>query len=89
MNVIARALIEQTAILELSQGPIDDDGTVKILESLASTLQSASDAEIALLRATLAEMLRDEIAGSGRPPFVKFYREFLYYFGVEPEPGAA
>jgi hypothetical protein len=89
MNVIARALVEQTAILELSPGPIDNDDTVKILESLATTLQSASNSEVAALRATLAEMLREETDGPCRAPFIKFYREFLYYVGIEPEPGAA
>jgi hypothetical protein len=86
MITIARALIEQTAILELTDGSIDPDDTVKILESLASTLQSASPSEFALLRTALAEMLQEEISGSRRPPFLKFYREFMYNLGIDESP---
>ena len=83
MNAIVRALVEQTAILELTKGPIDADDAVKILESLAATLQGASPPELALLRATLAEMAREEESGPARAPFLKFYREFFYNVGLE------
>jgi hypothetical protein len=83
MNALVRALVEQTAILELTEGPIDAHDTVKILESLAATLQDANASEVSLLRATLAEMVREEESGLGRPPFLKFYREFLFNVGLE------
>jgi hypothetical protein len=86
MNMIARALIEQTAILELADGPIDVDDTVKILESLSATLQSASASEVDQLRATLAQLLHEESSGPQRAPFLRFYREFLYGVGLEINP---
>ena len=60
MKTIVKALVEQTLFLESWEGPIDEDGTVKILESLAATLQSATPTEIDLLRASLQTLAREE-----------------------------
>ncbi len=91
MKTIVKALVEQTQFLESWEGAIDVDGTVKILEGLASTLQGATPAEIAVLRTTLQELMVDEEAAAIRQKAtVEFYRKFLYMVGIDAtEPGNA
>jgi hypothetical protein len=88
MKTIVKALVEQTLSLESWEGPIDADGTVKILESLAATLQGATPAEIDLLRASLQTLAREEEAkASPHAATIAFYRNFLYAVGIdETEP---
>jgi hypothetical protein len=84
MKTIVKALVEQTLFLESWDGPIDEDGTVKILESLAATLQGATPVEIDLLRASLQTLARDEEAAALPDAVtIEFYRTFLYAVGID------
>lgn len=66
MNTIARALIEQTRLLEEAEDPLDLDAVAKILESLAETLEVTTPEEVDVLRQTLDELMQAERKGRGR-----------------------
>ena len=66
MNTIAKALIEQTLLLEEAEDPLDLDSVSKLLECLAETLEVATPEEVAVLRQTLDELMQAE-RKSARP----------------------
>jgi hypothetical protein len=83
MNTIARALIEQTMLLEEAEDPLDLDGVAKILEALAETLEAATPEEIDVLRQTLDELMQAERkAARPRARMIEYYRTFLANVGI-------
>jgi hypothetical protein len=85
MNTIAKALIEQTLLLEQAEEPLDVDGIETILDSLAETFEAATPEEVDTLRRTLDELMQAE-AKAARPRLrrIEFYRTFLSNLGIRP-----
>jgi len=83
VNTIARALIEQTRLLEEAEDPLDLDSVATILESLAEALEVATPGEVDALRQTLDEMMQAERkAARPRARVLEYYRTFLSNVGI-------
>lgn len=83
MNTIARALIEQTRLLEEAEDPLDLDSVATILEGLAEIMESATPEEVDVLRQTLEELTQAERkAAKPRLRVAEYYRTFLPNVGI-------
>ena len=83
MDTIAKALIEQTRLLEEAEDPLDLDSVATILEGLAEALESATPEEVGVLRQTLEEMMEAERkAARPRARVIEYYRTFLPNVGI-------
>jgi hypothetical protein len=83
VNTIARALIEQTLLLEEAEDPLELESVEKILESLAETLEVATPEEVDALRRTLDELMQVERkAARPRARVIEYYRTFLSNVGI-------
>ena len=83
MKILAEALIQAAAFLELSgEDVVTLDGSVKALEDIAHTLQSASPEELTAIREALHEMTAAERASFARSDVIRFYEQFFESFGV-------
>ena len=83
MKSLAKALIQTAAFLELSgEDVVSVDDSVRALEDIAHTLQSASPAELAAVRDALAELAVEERAGLARADVLRFYEHFFESIGV-------
>ena len=83
MNILAKALIQTAAFLELSgDDAVNPDDAVRALEDIAHTLQSASPDELAAVRDALQELATEERAGFARADVLKFYEQFFERIGV-------
>jgi len=83
MDTIARALIEQTRLLEEAEDPLDLDSVATILEGLAEVLEATTPEEVAVLRQTLEELMESERkAARPRARVIEYYRTFLPNVGI-------
>ena len=83
MSTIARALIQQTLLLEEAEDPLDLDGVATILESLAETLEAATPEEVNTLRQALDDLMQAERrAARPRARRIEYYRVFLSNVGL-------
>jgi hypothetical protein len=83
MKTLAKALIQAAAFLELSgEDVVTLDGSVKVLDDIATILQSASADELAAVRETLHEMTLAERSGLARSEVLRFYETFCEDFGI-------
>ncbi|QJR09245.1 hypothetical protein DSM104443_00282 [Usitatibacter rugosus] len=83
MDTIAKALIEQTRLLEEAEDPLDLDSVATILEGLAEALESATPEEVDVLRQTLEELMQAERkAARPRARVIEYYRTFLPNVGI-------
>jgi hypothetical protein len=89
MQILAKALIDAAAFLELSgEDIIHLDDAVRALESIGDTLRSASPAELSAIRAALSDLIATERAGTARADLLRFYEHFFESFGLSYEPVA-
>ena len=58
------------------------DAAVRMLESIADILRSASPADLASIRETLHELTASERARLARSDVLKFYEDFFANFGL-------
>jgi citrate lyase beta subunit len=83
MKILAKALIQTAAFLELSSDDaVNPDDAVRALEDIAHTLQSASPEELVVVRDALQELAAEERAGFARADVLKFYEHFFESIGV-------
>jgi hypothetical protein len=89
MQILAKALIDTAAFLELSgEDVIHPDDAVRALESIGHTLHSATPAELSAISAALSDLIAAEQAGSARADLLGFYEHFFENFGLSYEPVA-
>jgi hypothetical protein len=86
MTTLAKAVIEMAAFLELSgEDVVSIDGSVTALETLATTLRSASPEEITAIYKSLKDFESAERAGLQRKDVLNFYAHFLEGLGLAGE----
>ena len=86
MQTLAKALVDALAFLELSgDDVVDPDSAVKVMESIAATLQEASEEERNAIVVAAMRELNAQSAADAPEEVLDFYEHLAADLGLEEE----